>query len=296
MWALPSSASAADAAAAQRYLDFKLGIYADPLWFGAWPASVAQRIAALPPLPSALAAQLNASRPDFFAVNTYSSLCGPGSTLPYPAYHSCCTCVSARPVRHGSMPAAPFALAPCPPRRFVRDQANATGGYGEGRTDLSESYRSAGNASLGALADSDWLYLHPAGMRQLLKYVNSRRAPSAAWSLAMPPPARSLHWAVPAAPGHGRSMCPCRPGSAGRVPGLAMRPGRACEGGRRLPAVRSAAPRQHRHAPAHRALAVPVVVARHAQAAGAEAPRRACSEHGQAHLQARAARRGCPQT
>ncbi len=77
MWALPSGASAADAAAVQRYLDFKLGVYADPLWFSAWPASVAQRIAALPPLPPALAAQLNASRPDFFAVNTYSSLCGP---------------------------------------------------------------------------------------------------------------------------------------------------------------------------------------------------------------------------
>jgi hypothetical protein len=97
--------------------------------------------------------------------------------------------VPARPVRHGSAPAAPHAPDPRPPRRFVRDQANATGGYGEGRTDFSESYRSAGNATLGALADSDWLYVHPAGMRQLLKYVNTRRGPpSAAWSLAMPAP------------------------------------------------------------------------------------------------------------
>jgi len=91
------------------------------------------------------------------------------------------------------------------PRRFVRDQANATGGYGEGRTDFSESYRSAGNESLGALADSDWLYVHPAGMRQLLKYVNSRRAPWAAWSLAMPTP--SLHRVVSSAPSHGHSVC-----------------------------------------------------------------------------------------
>ena len=33
MWALPRGNTAADEAAAQRYLDFKLGIYADPLWF-----------------------------------------------------------------------------------------------------------------------------------------------------------------------------------------------------------------------------------------------------------------------
>ena len=75
MWALPRGNSAADAEAAQRYLDFKLGIYADPLWFGAWPPAVAQRIAALPPLPRPLAARMNASRPDFFAINSYSSLC-----------------------------------------------------------------------------------------------------------------------------------------------------------------------------------------------------------------------------
>ena len=75
MWALPRGNSAADATAAQRYLDFKLGIFADPLWFGAWPPSVAQRIAALPPLPRPLAVRLNASRPDFFAINSYSSLC-----------------------------------------------------------------------------------------------------------------------------------------------------------------------------------------------------------------------------
>ncbi|KAK9832635.1 hypothetical protein WJX81_005774 [Elliptochloris bilobata] len=136
MWALPRSSSAVDTEAAQRYLDFKLGIYADPLWFGAWPASVEQRIAALPPLPPALAARLNASQPDFFAINAYSSL-------------------------------------------YIYDQANATGGYGEGRVDFSESYHGgANNATLGALADSDWLYVHPDGMRRLLAYVSKRYSPA----------------------------------------------------------------------------------------------------------------------
>lgn len=79
MWALPRTSSAADSLAAQRYLDFKLGIYADPLWFGAWPASVVERIGALPPLPPTLSAQLNASRPDYFAINSYSSLCAQGT-------------------------------------------------------------------------------------------------------------------------------------------------------------------------------------------------------------------------
>ena len=42
--------------------------------------------------------------------------------------------------------------------------------------DYSESYRDANNASLGAVADSDWLYVHPDGLRQLLLYVNKRCA------------------------------------------------------------------------------------------------------------------------
>ena len=62
--------------------------------------------------------------------------------------------------------------------RYIYDNANAKGGYGEGRTDFSESYYGgSNNATLGALADSDWLYVHPDGMRRLLAYVSRRRAP-----------------------------------------------------------------------------------------------------------------------
>ena len=61
--------------------------------------------------------------------------------------------------------------------RYIYDSANATGGYGEGRTDFSESYYGgADNATLGALADSEWLYVHPDGMRRLLAYVSRRHA------------------------------------------------------------------------------------------------------------------------
>lgn len=63
--------------------------------------------------------------------------------------------------------------------RYIYDIVNATGGYGEGRTDFSESYYGgSNNATLGALADSEWLYVHPDGMRRLLAYVSTRHASS----------------------------------------------------------------------------------------------------------------------
>ena len=39
-WREPFTGSAADAAAAQRSLEFEAPIFADPIWFGRWPASV----------------------------------------------------------------------------------------------------------------------------------------------------------------------------------------------------------------------------------------------------------------
>ena len=71
-WAEPLTASAEDAAAAARYLDSQLGLYADPLWKGDYPASLKARVPALPSFTDAQKADLKGSA-DYFLLNHYTS-------------------------------------------------------------------------------------------------------------------------------------------------------------------------------------------------------------------------------
>ena len=59
-------------AAAQRYLDFNLGLYADPIFLGDYPASVRKAVPALPHLTSEQKKALKASV-DYFALNHYTT-------------------------------------------------------------------------------------------------------------------------------------------------------------------------------------------------------------------------------
>ena len=58
--------------AAQRNLDFVLGIYADPIYLGDYPASVRHRIPDLPEFTAEQRASLKGST-DYFALNHYTS-------------------------------------------------------------------------------------------------------------------------------------------------------------------------------------------------------------------------------
>ena len=74
-WAEPwDPANLADVAAAARALAFDLGAFAEPLHTGAWPAELSSRpLPGLVPFSPAEAAALKAARPDFFALNYYTS-------------------------------------------------------------------------------------------------------------------------------------------------------------------------------------------------------------------------------
>ena len=88
-WTIPLNASSPDdVEAAQRYIDFRLGIFADPLYKGDWPASVKARIppSVLPPISESLRRDLLAHKPTTFWINHYSTKVikhAPGNTGGY---------------------------------------------------------------------------------------------------------------------------------------------------------------------------------------------------------------------
>jgi hypothetical protein len=63
--------------------------------------------------------------------------------------------------------------------RYVKNLPGATGGAGEGPTNLGDGYDGPGNKKISdTLADSTWLYVYPEGFGELLKYVNKKCAPN----------------------------------------------------------------------------------------------------------------------
>ena len=66
-------ACGANQAAAQRYLDFNLGLYADPCFLGDYPESVKQAVPALPAFTQEQKQQLLGSV-DYFALNHYTTV------------------------------------------------------------------------------------------------------------------------------------------------------------------------------------------------------------------------------
>jgi len=67
--------SQADKDAAQRYIDFRLGAFADPIWFGKWPDSVKERVPAniLPAIPANLSSFFKDNKPETFYLNHYTT-------------------------------------------------------------------------------------------------------------------------------------------------------------------------------------------------------------------------------
>ncbi|BDA42215.1 beta-glucosidase 1A [Coccomyxa sp. Obi] len=72
-WGQPLTNSTADADAAQRRMEYELGMFADPIYKGDYPASMKQRISFLPKITPQLAHDLNGSM-DYFGLNFYTAV------------------------------------------------------------------------------------------------------------------------------------------------------------------------------------------------------------------------------
>ncbi|CAL8468093.1 g7632 [Coccomyxa elongata] len=139
-WAIPFHENdELDKGAAQRRLDFTLGLFADPVYLGQFPDSVRARVPYLPEITPELATALNGSC-DYFALNHYTTV-------------SNALMVS----------------------RYARYDPN--GREPLGLCEYAISHEKDG-VLLGVPAGAGWIYSVPWGFRELLKYINERYKPT----------------------------------------------------------------------------------------------------------------------
>jgi len=133
-WAEPLTNSTADQLAAERNLLFQLGWYADPVWFGDYPAVMKQFVGNRLPEFTPDQQKLLKGSYDFFALNHYTT-----------SYASNC-----------SNPPANLTLG------WQTDQ----------RVNLTKT--SVNGTLIGPPADSSWLYVVPWGFRKMLNWIWQR--------------------------------------------------------------------------------------------------------------------------
>jgi len=133
-WAEPLTNSTADQLAAERNLLFQLGWYADPVWFGDYPAVMKQFVGNRLPEFTPDQQKLLKGSYDFFALNHYTT-----------SYASNC-----------SNPPANLTLG------WQTDQ----------RVNLTKT--SVNGTLIGPPADSSWLYVVPWGFRKILNWIWQR--------------------------------------------------------------------------------------------------------------------------
>ena len=133
-WSEPATAEPADVEAAERYNQWWLGWFSDPVWLGEYPASMVERLGPrLPRFTAAQSAKLRGSA-DFFGLNHYGSQFVAGSPSP-----------------------AGYGEPGGPPLSYWSDL----------------EVRASHTQEMPAAA-SVWLYSVPWGLRQLLNWVDQR--------------------------------------------------------------------------------------------------------------------------
>ncbi|EWM27607.1 glycosyl hydrolase family 1 [Nannochloropsis gaditana] len=135
-WGEPFTSSKDDEEAATRFLEFQLAWYADPVFFGTYPASMVAAVGdRLPKFTAEEAAQLKGSW-DFFGLNHYTS-------------------------KYVKKPDYP---APLP--------GMGTSWYADAHTTQTDT--SIDGILIGPLGDSSWLHVVPWGFRKMLNWVAER--------------------------------------------------------------------------------------------------------------------------
>ena len=219
-WTLPVDPEK-DTVAAQRYIDYRLGSFADPLYFGQWPASVRERLeptGELPPIPRELSEFLVENKPKTFFLNYYTAKyiwekpgkrCGYGenggdgddddekffSFFRFPGGRKRRererererACEKEREGERGKnqkRKKEKKGLTFFPPFLVEVEKKKSQKKKkteGDGLCDLDERYESKDGAPVGPRADSTWLFVYPDGLRRVLDYVNKRYKPEEIW-------------------------------------------------------------------------------------------------------------------
>jgi beta-glucosidase len=134
-WSEPYSNSAQDVEAAERNMQFTLGWFADPIFFGDYPATMRQRCGdRLPVFTSQEKLLLLSAKSDFFGLNHYSS-----------GY-----------------------IAAQKPGDQNSNEHNYFSDIGVFGTKIRDG------KPIGPVADSDWLYVVPWGIRKILNWIGKR--------------------------------------------------------------------------------------------------------------------------
>lgn len=134
--AYPLTAAARDKQAAQRHLEFQSAWYADPIYFGDYPASMKSRVGArLPAFTPEQSARLKGSH-DFLGLNHYTSTYVSDQAHPQPVPES--------------------------QKNYHYDEGTAL------------SFTGVDGTPIGAKAASSWLYVVPQGMEDVLLWLHER--------------------------------------------------------------------------------------------------------------------------
>ena len=179
-WVVPLTPGAADAAAAIRLLDYNLHAYGDPLFWGTMPEWLYDAVPSLPRFTEEERALLLANRPDFFALNHYSTNYGVvwlfGGvcvvSISVSIYLSICVVVVRLYVYVCSLSVCE-ALTRSPQTRLLVFEEPAEEPTRANVTKVGLD----GNLN-GPMADSAWLTVAPWGIRSMINHVYSRYSPA----------------------------------------------------------------------------------------------------------------------